>query len=95
MQLNSKSLESRMQENDLEGLIARFVTAIEIAEATAQTLQTVTAPLTRVSARIEALDPPLAQHQAQIEKLAHHLPALTAELTSAAAHLRSSLRPDP
>jgi hypothetical protein len=82
-----------MQENDLEDLIARFVTAIEIAEATAQTLQAATAPLTRVSARIETLEPPLTQHQAQLEELAQRLPALTVELTSAASHLRRSLRP--
>jgi len=89
-----------MQENDLEDLIARFVAAIEIAETTAETLQAATetlqaaaVPLSRVSARIEVLAQPLTQHQAQIEELAKRLPALTAELTSAAAHLRSSLRP--
>ncbi len=82
-----------MQENDLEDLIARFVTAIEIAEATAQTLQAATAPLTRVSARIETLEPPLTQHHAQLEELALRLPSLTAELTSAAFHLRRSLKP--
>lgn len=82
-----------MPENDLEDLIARFVTAIELAEVTAQTLQAVTTPLARVSARIETLDPHLAQHQVEIEKLAQHLPSLTAELTSAAIHLRSRLRP--
>ena len=82
-----------MQENDLEDLIARFVAAIEIAETTAETLQAAVAPLNRVSARIEVLEPPLTQNQAQIEELARRLPALTAELTSAAAHLRSSLRP--
>jgi len=82
-----------MEQNDLDDLIARFVAAIEIAEATAQTLQAAAAPLTRASARIEVLEPPLTQHHAQLEDLARRLPALTAELTSAAGHLRSSLRP--
>jgi len=82
-----------MHENDLEDLIARFVSAIEIAEATAQTLQAATAPLIRVSARIETLEPPMTQNQARIEELADRLPVLTAELTSAASHLRNSLRP--
>lgn len=82
-----------MQQNELDDLIARFVAAIEIAETTAQSLQTAAAPLARVSARIEVLEPPLTQHQAQIEELARRLTALTAELTSAAAHLRNSLRP--
>lgn len=82
-----------MQENDLEDLIARFVAAIEIAEATAQTLQSTTAPLMRVSARIETLEPPLTQNHARIEELAQRLPILMAELTSAASHLRNSLRP--
>lgn len=82
-----------MQQNNLDDLIARFVAAIEIAEATAQTLQAAAVPLTRVSARIEVLEPPLTQHHAQLEALANRLPALTAELTSAAVHLRSSLRP--
>ena len=77
----------------MEDLIARFVTAIEIAEATAQTLQAATAPLVRTSARIEILEPPLTQHHAQLEELAKRLPALTADLASAATHLRSSLKP--
>lgn len=82
-----------MHENDLEDLIARFVAAIEIAETTAQTLLATTAPLTRVSARIEALEPPLTLHHDQVAELAQRLPALTAELTSAASHLRRSLKP--
>ncbi len=82
-----------MQQTDLETLIARFVAAIEIAEATAETLQAAAAPLSRVSARMEVLEPPLTQHQAQLDELARRLPALTAELTSAAAHLRRSLKP--
>jgi hypothetical protein len=95
MENSFRNSELPMQQKNSSGddYIAQLISAIEMAEASTETLHRVTDQLSRATLQLGELEQPLLQQKRDLADLVERLEPLSIELRSAANHLRNSIKP--